>query len=1061
MATEVSTTLHYTNYPKYDSSHIFDVTAYPTHNEESNESYAKKSEILNINGVDDLINTYQNKDPEAEDVLTELDQNEIERRQREANEETTRSEDLRQFLQEMHQKCQPNDSSVYNNAWPPGKSAVVPSSPGSVAKLTNNNGPYFTDPSPYKQMIDPYQEGDIQAMAAETAPMGPPDGGWAWLIVLASFFCMITIDGTCFNYGLLVPEMMETFQENDIMSFMWPGSLLAGFYMSMGPVASALSNQFDFRPVALAGGIISGIAILLSSFMNNLLAFIIFFGVLGGIGFSLIYLPAIAIVGHWFHEKRPIAVGLALYGSGCGTFLYGQLIPRLIEIVTWKGCIILIAAVCFQCLVFIVLFRPLELHLRMQQLSKIRSTIRQMRREEDEHKRLEHEKEIEAEKKRKKAEKEELRNNNRMKNKRIVIYRGSIMQKIIEEKKRQRTVSMGSLDGMVITRDNELIKVAKSSIDLYEKPILSMDAINRITESVVKRLENKMNKHGPNGVVSIVDSKNGGINGSSNMTNNQLKNSLSQLVQEYINSQMSLQVWNTQLINNTNANVPTSPQTLNNIQGTLSPSGKEFLVFPSPNHQSSTNISESTSTKSETSSKTSLNHGMALEEGAKAVIQASLRKEMTRPFNQKELFFTGSMRQLSNNMTETSSIPDSNRRFSLATWIDSTKRSQTSLNVINACNTSLNSQPSVGIGVNESANISILEGFIDQNQSPVSGDVYGNAYLDPNQNTVNNQNVNTDGPFRAFMRELLDVSLLTSPTFIIMVISSVASMIGIFVPFYFLPGYIKSLDMDLKIAGGLISYVGLANTAGRLFATIYIEKAWSSNYPWADCLWINNFVLILAGVTACSIPFLITYYGALVFVLCLYGLCVAGFVSLKSILVVELLGVNRLTNAFGFLLIFQGLATVIGPPLAGWICDLKFHKYEYGFYFAGSMIILSGILCFPLRFVAKLERDYIEKRYGRIVIDEENSVGTSSCVDINAENSEQIEMTNNNSGLPANKSDDYGDKTINLSENTKIDVYELNDEVSNLAPVVEEEEEDFHSDNQLDKPDLFEVKKVQ
>ena len=35
----------------------------------------------------------------------------------------------------------------------------------------------------------------------------------------------------------------------------------------------------------------------------------------------------------------------------------------------------------------------------------------------------------------------------------------------------------------------------------------------------------------------------------------------------------------------------------------------------------------------------------------------------------------------------------------------------------------------------------------------------------------------------------------------------------------------------------------------------------------------------------------------------------------------------------------------------------------------------------------------------------------------------------------------------------------MNDEVSNLEPVVEEEEEDFHSDNQLDKSDLFEMKK--
>lgn len=107
MTAEVSSGLHYANYPKFDTSRIFDVTVYPTQNDDSTESGSKKPEIINLNGVEDLINTYQIKDTEkqkenvleAEDVLTDLDIKEIERRQREANEETTRSEDLRQFLQ--------------------------------------------------------------------------------------------------------------------------------------------------------------------------------------------------------------------------------------------------------------------------------------------------------------------------------------------------------------------------------------------------------------------------------------------------------------------------------------------------------------------------------------------------------------------------------------------------------------------------------------------------------------------------------------------------------------------------------------------------------------------------------------------------------------------------------------------------------------------------------------------------------------------------------------------------------------------------------------------------
>jgi len=43
----------------------------------------------------------------------------------------------------------------------------------------------------------------------------------------------------------------------------------------------------------------------------------------------------------------------------------------------------------------------------------------------------------------------------------------------------------------------------------------------------------------------------------------------------------------------------------------------------------------------------------------------------------------------------------------------------------------------------------------------------------------------------------------------------------------------------------------------------------------------------------------------------------AVFASLRSIIVVDLLGLEKLTNAFGLLLLFQGVAATVGAPLAG------------------------------------------------------------------------------------------------------------------------------------------------
>ncbi|KAF8565620.1 hypothetical protein P879_11320, partial [Paragonimus westermani] len=320
------------------------------------------------------------------------------------------------------------------------------------------------------------------------------------------------------------------------------------------------------------------------------------------IGFALIYLPAIATVGHWFQQQRPLAVGLALCGSGVGCLLGAQAVPRLVDWFTWRGTLILMAAASFQCMSVIVLFRPLEVHMRISQVQRVKRAAREAariaaaaRRAEAERilfearqrkrlaaakmaaaQQLEYQKQLQqkqqqlvraklsantmmvgsipkADLKRTEgmlqtrdgalhrrpgarprmgtvitrsgrggrvisvnppshvvvglnsARSHATTNGGWLRNRtnsgrgsqgkpaagrRVVVYRGSIMQRIIEEKRRQRTISVGSLDGMVITRDNELI--AASQAPNYDRPLLSCSAINRISEAVARKIEVKM-----------------------------------------------------------------------------------------------------------------------------------------------------------------------------------------------------------------------------------------------------------------------------------------------------------------------------------------------------------------------------------------------------------------------------------------------------------------------------------------------------------------------------------------------------------------------------------------
>lgn len=49
----------------------------------------------------------------------------------------------------------------------------------------------------------------------------------------------------------------------------------------------------------------------------------------------------------------------------------------------------------------------------------------------------------------------------------------------------------------------------------------------------------------------------------------------------------------------------------------------------------------------------------------------------------------------------------------------------------------------------------------------------------------------------------------------------------------------------------------------------------------------------------------------------LFGLFIAANYALTSIILVELISLERFTNAYGLLLLVQGVANLVGPPLAG------------------------------------------------------------------------------------------------------------------------------------------------
>lgn len=79
-----------------------------------------------------------------------------------------------------------------------------------------------------------------------------------------------------------------------------------------------------------------------------------------GLGLGLAYLPAIVSVSYYFEKRRAFATGIAVCGSGVGTFVFAPLTAVLIEHYGWKGAMLICAGILLNCVVMGALFRPLE-----------------------------------------------------------------------------------------------------------------------------------------------------------------------------------------------------------------------------------------------------------------------------------------------------------------------------------------------------------------------------------------------------------------------------------------------------------------------------------------------------------------------------------------------------------------------------------------------------------------------------------------------------------------------------------------------------------------------------
>nr|XP_046232603.1 monocarboxylate transporter 12-B [Scatophagus argus]XP_046232604.1 monocarboxylate transporter 12-B [Scatophagus argus] len=194
----------------------------------------------------------------------------------------------------------------------------------------------------------------------QSSAVSPLDGGWGWVIVGCCFMVTVCTRAVTRCISIFFVEFQAHF-DADYSATAWVHSLVDCTTMLCAPVGSLVGNRWSCRVAVMLGGLLSSCGLLLSSFSTSLELLYLSMGVLTGLGFALCYTPAIVMVGCYFRQRKALAYGLAMSGSGIGTFVLAPAVQLLIELYSWRGALLVLSAFVANLCVCGALLRPITL----------------------------------------------------------------------------------------------------------------------------------------------------------------------------------------------------------------------------------------------------------------------------------------------------------------------------------------------------------------------------------------------------------------------------------------------------------------------------------------------------------------------------------------------------------------------------------------------------------------------------------------------------------------------------------------------------------------------------
>ncbi|XP_052790345.1 monocarboxylate transporter 9-like [Mya arenaria] len=208
---------------------------------------------------------------------------------------------------------------------------------------------------------------DVETVAMETSKA--LDGGWGWCIILGILILRTVIGGFVRSHGLFYLRFKERFGGTATATSLVM-SLSSFMQLSTGPIVSILSGRFQCRIITAIGVVVLATGVIMTAFSPNISFLYFSYGIVSGFGRSLVLTPCPILLGYYFDKRRSLAFGIASAGFSIGGFALTPLVELLFQEYGIQGTFLILTAMSMHIFISCTLFRPIESNRRSVTNSK-------------------------------------------------------------------------------------------------------------------------------------------------------------------------------------------------------------------------------------------------------------------------------------------------------------------------------------------------------------------------------------------------------------------------------------------------------------------------------------------------------------------------------------------------------------------------------------------------------------------------------------------------------------------------------------------------------------------